>query len=105
MYFLWKPVERTESNGLLVQINFTTVFMLHLLHEILLLVDGLSTYMQGREASMFRASKLVTATVASMRALRNDESYLKMIMSATEQSNCCGIAVPNMITNVFDDDS
>ena len=96
-----KPVERTECSGLLLQINFTTVFMLHLLHDILVLVNGLSKYMQGRKASVFRACKLVKATVATIRALRSDESFQKLIVSATEHCQCCNIFVPNSIDAVF----
>lgn len=90
-----KPSERAESTGLLHQINLTLVFMLHVMEEILSLVNALSKYLQGKNASMFHANSLVQATTKSVASMRNEETFCRLLTSATELCKSCDIFVPD----------
>ena len=77
MYLLSdKPRERAEAKGLLAQLMSTsTVFMLYLFEELLLLTNSVSTYCQNKSACMSIACAMVKATIQSLEAMQNNLSF------------------------------
>lgn len=81
LYFIesGKPRERAEANGLLAQLmSSSTVFMMYLFEELLLLTNSVSTYCQKKSACMSMVCAMVKATIQSLQAMRNNLFFDKV---------------------------
>lgn len=89
-----KPRERAEAKGLLAQLmSPSTVFMLYLFEELLLLTNSVNTYCQNKSACMSNVCAMVKATIQSLEAMRNNLSFDRLFDEVAQKCSQLGIEV------------
>ena len=84
--------ERAEARGPLLQLrSFKVCFVLHLLDLVLPVANCTSKYMQGKSADIATTTDLVSSTIATMEAMRNDDMYSTVYSDAVRLSASLGI--------------